>query len=107
MPAAAAAIHFRAHIAQAVLRPPLHLRPIDRRPETGPARTGLEFRLRAKKLLPARRANVYPCRVVVPVLTSERPLRILLPQDSILLRGENPPPLLLRFYYLLSRSGRL
>src|SRR4051812_6898858 len=73
------------------------------RPEARPSRSRIEFRLRLEELVAARRAEVVPERVLVPVLARESALRALLAQNAILLGSQRRAPLRFR---LLDRSGR-
>ena len=73
------------------LRPNILLR--NRRPETGPACSGLELLLRAKQGVSAADAPVYPYFVVVPIAVGKRKFRPLLSRDRKLLGRQNLPPL--------------
>jgi hypothetical protein len=81
-----------------------HRRVLGRGVEAGPPAVGVELGLGLEQLGAAARAQVNAWGRGLPVLTRERPLGDLLPQDVVLGRGQVAPPLrlcLLHHFHLL------
>src|SRR4051812_12233629 len=91
-PAAPAGHLGAAHAVRGVLVQ-LHVGALRRLREAGPARPGVELRVRGEELGTARRALVHPCLLGVHVLAAERPLRALAAHDLVLLRRQALVPL--------------
>src|SRR5947209_18184860 len=70
-----------------------------------PAGTGIELRVRAKKLRVASSAAIDPVIVAMYILARERPLGTLTAQYLVLLGGELLSPLLLAGGYFLSHGS--
>src|SRR4051812_5095804 len=70
---------------------------VGRRRERGPAAAGVVLGVRLEELGPTTGALVGARLEAVVVLTSERPLGPLLPQDAVLLGAQLGPPLLFCF----------
>src|SRR5205823_11321835 len=70
-------------------------------PETWPAGTGFELRIRAEQRIAAAHAHILPFFVVVDVLAGERRLGAFLARDLVLLRRQLLAPLCIGFLNLL------
>src|SRR5687768_13407071 len=73
----------------------LHVLVRNRLREAGPAAAGIELRVRAEQLRPARYAAVHTGLLRVVIRARERPLGPLLARDPVLLGRELLPPLLI------------
>src|SRR2546422_143712 len=83
----------------------LHVLFLDRRPETRPAGSGVEFRERGEEFLPADDAHVDPGLVVVPVFSRERPFGPFVDANVVLLLRELlPKPRFVEFLHEDTRA---